>query len=122
MNQQEEITIFHKIVRKEIPSTCVYEDDKVYAFRDINPQAPVHVILIPKEMDGLNMIENAEERHVNILGYLLYAAKLVADKLEMKNGYRLVINNGKEGCQSVPYLHIHIIGGCQLGWPPGTKA
>lgn len=121
MNKQEEETIFHKILRKEIPSTCVYEDDKVYAFNDIAPQAPVHIILIPKEMNGLNMIENAEENHVEQLGYLLYAAKLVAKKSELTEGYRLVINNGKQGCQSVPYLHIHILGGKQLGWPPGTN-
>lgn len=122
MTEDEQITIFHKIVRKEIPSTCVYEDEKVYAFRDIYPEAPVHVILVPKELDGLKMLENAEEKHINILGYLLYASKIIADKLELKNGYRLVINDGKHGCQSVPYFHIHILGGCQLGWPPGTKA
>ena len=121
MNKQEEDTIFHKILRKEIPSTCVYEDDQVYAFNDIAPQAPIHIILIPKKMNGLNMIESAEESHTQQLGYLLYAAKIVAKKVEMNDGYRLVINNGVQGCQSVPYLHIHILGGKQLTWPPGTK-
>ena len=72
-------------------------------------------------MNGLNMIESATKDHLDILGHLLYSAKLVAEKLKLENGYRLVINNGVEGCQSVAYLHIHILGGKQMTWPPGTK-
>lgn len=118
MNTSEENTLFHKILRKEVPSTCVFENDKVYAFRDINPQAPVHVIIIPKEMDGLNMLESANETHVEALGHLMLGAKLTAEKLGLSNGYRVVINNGIHGCQSVNYIHLHLLGGQQLGWPP----
>jgi len=121
LNIEENDTIFHKILRKQIPSTSVYEDHKVYAFKDINPQAPVHIIIIPKEMQGLNMLSNANESNVEILGYLLYSASLIAKQLNLGNGYRIVINNGKEGCQSVNYIHIHLLGGAQFGWPPGTN-
>lgn len=120
-NLDKKNTIFHKILNKEIPSTCIYEDDKVYAFNDINPQAPIHVILIPKEMNGLDMLENAKEEHKEILGYMLFSVKKIAEKLNLKNGYRIVINDNIEGCQEVPYFHLHILGGRQLGWPPGTN-
>ncbi|AQK81599.1 Zinc-binding protein [Zea mays] len=96
-------TIFDKIIAKEIPSSIVYEDENVLAFRDINPQAPVH----------------AEPRHTEILGRLLYAAKVVAEKEGVASGYRVVINNGAEGCQSVYHLHLHVLGGRQMKWPPG---
>jgi histidine triad (HIT) family protein len=121
LNTQEENTIFHKILRKQIPSSCVYEDEKVYAFRDVNPQAPVHIIIIPKEMQGLNMLQSAQVENVPILGYLLYSAAVIARQENLENGYRIVINNGKEGCQSVNYIHIHLLGGAQFGWPPGTN-
>jgi histidine triad (HIT) family protein len=121
MNTSEEITLFHKILKKEIPSTCVYENDKIYAFRDINPQAAVHVVIIPKELKGLNMLEKATEDHIDLLGNLILGAKLTAEKLELKEGYRVVINNGRYGCQSVNYIHLHLLGGQQLGWPPGTQ-
>mmetsp|Transcript_50606 Transcript_50606/g.58022 ORF Transcript_50606/g.58022 Transcript_50606/m.58022 type:complete len:134 (+) Transcript_50606:43-444(+) len=116
----EEDTIFGKIARKEIPSTVVYEDDKTLAFRDIEPQAPVHIVIIPKEKDGLSQLIKAEERHKEILGHLMYVAALVAKQEKLENGYRVVINDGKEGCQSVYHLHLHLIGGRQLSWPPGT--
>ncbi|PQQ12273.1 14 kDa zinc-binding protein [Prunus yedoensis var. nudiflora] len=96
-------TIFDKIIAKEIPSSIVYEDDKVLAFRDINPQAPVH----------------AELRHVEILGQLLHAAKIVAEIEGILDGFRVVINNGPEACQSVYHLHLHVLGGRQMKWPPG---
>lgn len=73
-------------------------------------------------MQGLNMLENASDNHVEILGHLMLGAKLTADVLGLKNGYRIVVNNGKEGCQSVNYVHLHLLGGQQLGWPPGTQA
>ncbi|KAK3134319.1 hypothetical protein QOZ80_6AG0547630 [Eleusine coracana subsp. coracana] len=112
-------TIFDKIIAKEIPSSIVYEDEKVLAFRDINPQAPVHVLVIPKVRDGLTGLDKAEPRHAEILGQLLYAAKVVAEKEGLANGYRVVINNGAEGCQSVYHLHVHVLGGRQMKWPPG---
>ncbi|KAF3793348.1 zinc-binding protein [Nymphaea thermarum] len=112
-------TIFDKIISKEIPSTVVYEDERVLAFRDIDPQSPSHILLIPKIRDGLTQLSKAEPRHVDILGHLLYTAKLVAEKEGLSNGYRVVINNGPDGCQSVYHLHLHILGGRQMRWPPG---
>ncbi|WRX14421.1 Histidine triad (HIT) protein - like 2 [Theobroma cacao] len=98
---------FDKIIAKEIPSTIVYEDDKVLAFKDINPQAPVHVLVIPKFRDGLTQLGKAEPRHGEILGQLLYAAKIVAEKEGIVDGFRVVINNGPSAC------------GRQMNWPPG---
>jgi diadenosine tetraphosphate (Ap4A) HIT family hydrolase len=112
-------TIFDKIVSKKIPATIVYEDEKVLAFRDINPQAPVHVVLIPKKRDGLTQLSKASERNKDVLGELLYAAKLVAEQEGLQEGFRVVINDGPQGCQSVYHLHLHLIGGRQLKWPPG---
>ncbi|XP_039136855.1 14 kDa zinc-binding protein [Dioscorea cayenensis subsp. rotundata] len=112
-------TIFDKIINKEIPSTVVYEDDKVLAFRDIEPQAPTHILIIPKVKDGLSGLSKAEERHIEILGYLLYIAKVVAKQEGLDDGFRIVINDGPNGCQSVYHLHIHLIGGRQMNWPPG---
>ncbi|VFQ67469.1 unnamed protein product [Cuscuta campestris] len=113
-------TIFDKIINKEIPANIVYEDDQVLAFRDINPQAPVHILLIPKVKDGLSGLSKAEEKHCEILGRLFYTAKLVAKQEGLdENGFRLVINDGRDGCQSVYHLHLHLLGGRQLNWPPG---
>ena len=120
MNPNEEETIFHKIVSGKIPSTKVYENDDVYSFRDINPVAKVHIIIVPKKMQGLNMLSSAKEEHIPILGKLLLAAAEIAKQEKMDKGYRVVINCDKEGCQSVPYLHLHLIGGQQLSWPPGV--
>ncbi|KAF8092859.1 hypothetical protein N665_0400s0057 [Sinapis alba] len=112
-------TIFDKIIAKEIPSDIVYEDENVLAFRDINPQAPVHVLVIPKLRDGLTTLGKAEPRHVEVLGQLLHASKIVAEKEGIVDGFRVVINNGAEGCQSVYHLHLHVLGGRQMKWPPG---
>lgn len=112
-------TIFDKIIAKEIPSTIVYEDEKVLAFRDITPQAPVHVLVIPKLRDGLTQLGKAEEKHSEILGQLLYAAKVVAEKEGILDGFRVVINSGPSACQSVYHLHLHVLGGRQMKWPPG---
>lgn len=121
LDTKEEDTVFHKIIRKEIPSTKVYEDDDVYAFRDINPQAPVHIVVIPKKMQGLNMLSSATPEHIPILGKLLFACSVIAKQEKLDNGYRVVVNCGKDGCQSVNYLHLHLFGGAKLTWPPGTK-
>ncbi|CAJ1947700.1 unnamed protein product [Sphenostylis stenocarpa] len=112
-------TIFDKIINKEIPSTVVYEDDKVLAFRDITPQAPTHILIIPKVKDGLSGLSKAEERHFDILGRLLYTAKLVAKQEGLDEGFRIVINDGPKGCQSVYHIHVHLLGGRQMNWPPG---
>ncbi|KEH30829.1 scavenger mRNA decapping enzyme carboxy-term-binding protein [Medicago truncatula] len=120
-------TIFDKIINKEIPSSIVYEDEKVLAFRDISPQAPVHVLVIPKFRDGLtelgkvanHLVLYADARHGEILGQLLYAAKIVAEKEGIADGFRVVINSGASACQSVYHLHLHVLGGRQMNWPPG---
>ncbi|PIN24794.1 Zinc-binding protein of the histidine triad (HIT) family [Handroanthus impetiginosus] len=98
-------TIFDKIISKEIPSTIVYEDEAVLAFRDISPQAPVHVLVIPKLRDGLTHLGKAEKRHEEILGRLLYAAKIVAEKEGIIDGFRVVINSGPSACKSLSLLH-----------------
>lgn len=112
-------TIFDKIINKQIPAKIAYEDDQCLAFHDVNPQAPVHILLIPKQRDGLTQLALAEERHQMILGHLLYVAKLVAKQQNLDTGFRIVINDGVDGCQSVFHLHLHLLGGRKLGWPPG---
>ncbi|XP_047323065.1 14 kDa zinc-binding protein-like isoform X2 [Impatiens glandulifera] len=116
---KEDPTIFDKIISKEIPSSIVYEDEYVLAFRDINPQAPIHVVVIPKLRDGLTQLGKAEARHEEILGKLFYAAKIVAEKEGILDGFRVVINSGPAACQSVYHLHLHVFGGRQMKWPPG---
>ena len=116
---ENEDTLFDKIVRREIPSTVVFEDERVMAFRDINPTAPTHIVLIPKNRDGLTQLSLAQERHRDLLGHLMWAAAEVARLENLAEGWRLVVNNGVHGCQSVYHLHLHIIGGRQLTWPPG---
>ena len=110
--------MFEKIIAREIPAEIVYEDDLVLAFRDINPQAPVHVLLVPKK--PLSRIAEATAEDHRLLGHLLLKAAEVAAKVGLKqNGYRLVINNGRDGGESVPHLHCHILGGRPMRWPPG---
>lgn len=112
-------TIFDKLLNGTIPATVVYEDDQTFCFRDVQPQAPVHILCIPKHKDGLTGLSAAKtERHKEVLGHLLFVASQVAQK-ECPNGYRIVINDGGDGCQSVFHLHLHILGGRQMGWPPG---
>jgi histidine triad (HIT) family protein len=111
-------TLFEKIIAREIPAEIVYEDDLVLAFRDINPKAPTHVLIVPKKM--IPRIAEASADDQKLLGYLLLKAAEVADKVGLKNGgYRLVINNGTDGGETVPHLHCHILGGRHLTWPPG---
>jgi histidine triad (HIT) family protein len=111
-------TLFEKIVAREIPANLVYEDDLVVAFRDINPQAPTHVLIVPKK--PIPRIAAAGAADQSLLGHLLLKAAEVAAKVGLKEGgYRLVINNGPDGGESVPHLHVHILGGRQMGWPPG---
>ena len=110
-------TLFEKIVAREIPAAIVYEDDSVLAFRDIHPQAPTHILIVPKKL--IPRIAEAEADDQKLLGHLLLKAAEVAKQLELKNGYRLVINNGADGGETVPHLHVHILGGRHLAWPPG---
>lgn len=111
-------TIFDKLLSGEIPSDKVYEDDKAFAFRDINPQAPVHILVIPKFRDGLTQLSKAREDQKDILGHLMYVAQEIGKK-ECPEGFRVVINDGQHGQQTVFHLHLHVLGGRQLNWPPG---
>jgi histidine triad (HIT) family protein len=111
-------TLFEKIVAREIPADIVYEDDLVLAFRDISPQAPTHILIVPKKL--IPRISEATVAHEKILGQLLLKAAEVAEKVGLKKtGYRLVINNGADGGETVPHLHVHILGGRRMNWPPG---
>jgi histidine triad (HIT) family protein len=110
-------TLFEKIIAREIPAAIVYEDDLVLAIRDINPQAPVHVLMFPKK--PVTRIAEATPDDHKLLGHILLKAAEVAKKLDLKSGYRLVINNGADGGETVPHLHVHILGGRHLAWPPG---
>jgi histidine triad (HIT) family protein len=110
-------TIFGKIARKEIPADIVYEDNLAIAFKDVNPQAPVHILVIPKQ--PIAKLADAESQDHALMGHLLLTAKRVAEQVGLTNGYRLVINNGADGGQTVYHLHIHILGGRLMGWPPG---
>lgn len=113
-------TFFDKLVSKEIPADIIYEDDLCMAFNDISPQGPKHFLVIPKIKDGLNRLSNAREDQKPLLGHMVYIAQKVAGNIGLKpGGFRLVINDGKDGAQSVYHLHIHVIGGRQMEWPPG---
>ncbi|XP_060599194.1 adenosine 5'-monophosphoramidase HINT1-like [Ruditapes philippinarum] len=112
-----EDTIFGKIARGDIPCKFIYEDDKCVAFNDMSPQAPTHFLVIPRK--PIQMLEKADDAEEQLLGHLLLVARRVAKEQGLTNGYRLTINNGKDGGQSVYHLHIHVMGGRQMMWPPG---
>ena len=112
-----QVTIFDKIVKGEIPSSKVYEDDHVMAFKDINPAAPVHLLLIPKNRDGLDRLSLAESRHKELLGHMMVTVPKVAKAAGLSD-YRLVINDGEKAGQTVFHLHMHILGGGAFKWPP----
>lgn len=112
-----EMTLFEKILAGKIPSKLVYEDDLCAAFRDINPQAPTHILIVPRK--PIPAIADVESEDEAVLGRLLRAARLIAESEKLDRGYRLVINCGDHGQQTVPHLHVHLIGGRQLSWPPG---
>ena len=116
-----EETIFDKLIRREIPSNIVYEDEDVFAFRDIAPAAPVHIVVIPKNKNGLTGLSKAEEHHEKILGKLLIAAAKIAKQEKLEKGFRIVINDGEHAGQTVFHIHVHILGGKQFSWPPGTS-
>ncbi len=112
-----EKTIFTKIIDREIPADIVYEDDRCLAFRDIDPQAPVHVLLVPKqEIPSIDAIAAADGE---LLGHMWQVVGKLARQLDLENGYRVVANCGRDGGQLVEHLHFHLLGGRALGWPPG---
>lgn len=112
------MTLFEKIAARQIPASIVYEDDLVIAFKDINGKAPTHVLIVPKK--PIPRIVDARPEDEQVLGHLLLKAAEVATQLGVSaSGFRLVINNGPHAGESVPHLHCHILGGRELGWPPG---
>ena len=111
--------IFCKIINREIPADIVYEDDAIVCFRDLNPQAPVHVLVIPKaHIASLDDVEETRE-HKELLGHLMAKIRVIAELLDLKKGYRVVCNNGEDGMQTVGHLHFHLLGCRKMNWPPG---
>lgn len=111
-------TIFAKIIRREIPATIVYEDDQVVAFRDIAPQAPVHILIVPRK--AIPTLNDASDSDKELLGHILLVAQRIANQEQIaERGYRLVINTNREGGQTVFHLHCHLLGGRPMEWPPG---
>jgi histidine triad (HIT) family protein len=112
------MTIFEKIAAREIPARIVFEDDEVLAFEDVNPQAPVHVLVVPKRV--IPRVAEATDEDQALLGKLLLTTRKVAETLDLlSTGYRVVINNGRDAGESVPHLHVHVLGGRSMTWPPG---
>lgn len=109
--------LFCKIINKEIPSTFLYEDEMVVAFKDINPQAPVHFLIIPKEHIASN--DDVSEVNSNLIGHVFIVAKQLAKEIGLKDGYRIINNCKDDGGQTVKHIHFHVLGGRQMLWPPG---
>ncbi len=110
-------TIFGKIIRREIPADIVYEDELALAFKDVNPQAPTHILVIPKK--PIRRLSESGQQDTALMGHLLMTVKKVAEQANLSNGYRVVINNGADGGQTVDHLHLHILGDRSMSWPPG---
>ena len=110
-------TLFQKIADGEIPATLVYEDDKCIAFRDINPQAPTHILIVPRKL--IPSIIELEDEDAALVGHLFVVARIVAEEQGLFSGYRTIFNNGPDAMQTVPHLHLHLLGGRTFGWPPG---
>lgn len=112
------MTIFEKIATRQIPADIVWEDDEVIAFHDVDPKAPVHVLVVPKRV--IPRLAESRVTDQALLGKLIATTRLVAEKLDLlASGYRVVINSGPDAGESVPHLHVHVLGKRQLGWPPG---
>lgn len=109
--------VFCKIGNHEIPTDVVYEDDKIMVFRDLEPKAPVHVLLIPKK--HIASLDDVTEDDMELLGYILFKIHEIAAGLGLQNGYRVVSNNGEDAYQTIKHLHFHILGKRKMGWPPG---
>jgi len=110
-------TLFEKIINREIPADIVYEDELSLAFKDINPQAPVHVLIIPKK--PIEKLSDANTEDQALLGHLMLVAGKIAEQLNLDNTFRIIINNGAGAGQSVFHLHLHLMSGRPLSWPPG---
>eukprot|EP00526_Cylindrotheca_closterium_P019961 CAMPEP_0113633732 /NCGR_PEP_ID=MMETSP0017_2-20120614/17561_1 /TAXON_ID=2856 /ORGANISM="Cylindrotheca closterium" /LENGTH=134 /DNA_ID=CAMNT_0000544395 /DNA_START=194 /DNA_END=595 /DNA_ORIENTATION=- /assembly_acc=CAM_ASM_000147 len=110
-------TIFDNIISGKWDSDKIHEDDLCLAFRDVSPQAPVHFLVIPKNRDGLTQLSKAREDQKELLGHLMYVAQMLGQK-ECPDGFRVTVNDGKDGAQSVYHLHLHVMGGRQMNWPP----
>ncbi len=109
--------LFCKIIEGSIPSAAIYQDELCYAFADINPQAPVHLLVVPRE--HIVSLAEAGKDHLPLLGHLLGAAAEIARSKDLPKGYRVVVNTGEDGGQTVGHLHLHLLGGRPLAWPPG---
>ena len=112
-----EPTVFERIIAREIPTRIDHEDDRCIAIHDLNPQAPLHLLIIPKKR--IPRIGQAKEKDCQTLGHLLLTAGALARKHGLAEGYRVVINNGPQGGETVPHLHVHLLGGRPMTWPPG---
>ena len=112
-----EKTIFKRIIDGEIPADVVYEDDQCMIFRDVNPQAPEHLLVIPKK--EIPSLADLTDEDQSLVGHLVNRLRIQADALKLDDGYRVVINCGPSGGQEVPHLHLHLLGGRQMKWPPG---
>jgi histidine triad (HIT) family protein len=112
------MTIFEKIIAREIPAKFIFEDEEIAAFHDVNPQAPVHFLVVPKKV--IPRIAQAAPEDQALLGRLLLVARDLAKELGLNEaGFRIVINNGRNGGETVPHLHLHVLGGRPMRWPPG---
>lgn len=111
------MTIFEKIIAREIPAKVIWEDDDTIVFQDVNPQAPVHLLIVPKRV--VRRLSDATDDDRALLGKLLLVARDMAKKLQLSGGYRVVINCGPDAGESVPHLHVHLLGKRALAWPPG---
>jgi len=111
------MTIFEKIIAREIPAKIIWEDDEAIAFHDVDPQAPVHILIVPKKR--IARLAEAADADKALLGKLLLVARDMAAKSKLSNGYRVVINTGPDAGESVPHLHVHVLGERALAWPPG---
>ena len=111
-------TIFDKIISKEISSDIVFENDRILAFKDINPQSPVHILIIPKK--HIATVNDIDISDIDLIGELIYIAKQISKDMKFSDsGYRLIINCGDDGCQTVNHLHLHLLAGRKFTWPPG---
>ena len=110
-------TIFTRIIKREIPAKIVHDDDLCVAFRDVNPQAPTHILIVPRQ--PIAHLSEAAVADQALLGHLLLTAAAIAKREKLDAGFRLVINNGREAGESVPHLHLHLLGGRPMSWPPG---
>ena len=109
--------LFCKIIEGDIPSQCLYEDDKIYVFKDIDPQAPVHFLVIPKK--HIDSLDTMADEDAELIGYVFKKIRDLAKEQGLKDGYRVVNNIGEDGGQSVKHMHFHVLGGRSLQWPPG---